>query len=63
MRGAAPLESVHHRKRTQVRKMARRWLSARSARPRVADLRFDAIGVTLDAEGHLIALEHVEGAF
>jgi putative endonuclease len=57
------LESVGPRKRSQVRRMARRWLSDRRERPRLPDLRFDVVGVTLDSGGRLVALEHVEGAF
>lgn len=61
--GAVPLDSVHARKRLQVRRMAGRWLTERADRPRVPNLRFDAIGITLDARGRLLALDHVEGAF
>ncbi len=43
--------------------MASRWLVEREDRPHVRDLRFDAIGVTFDRDGRLIALEHLEGAF
>jgi putative endonuclease len=60
---ARALESVGPRKRAQVRKMARGWLSERTERPRAPDLRFDVIGVTLDRRGRLLELEHVEGAF
>lgn len=58
-----PLESVHLRKRQQVRRMAARWLVERRDRPRVEELRFDAIGVTLDLQGRLVRLDHLEGAF
>ena len=51
------------RKRAQVRKMAGRWLIDRADRPRADVLRFDAIGVTFDAGGRLLELEHLEGAF
>ena len=61
--GRDPLESVHTRKRSKVRKMARSWLIERSDRPRADTLRFDAIGVTLDPSGRLVRLEHLEGAF
>ena len=40
-----PLEAVHPGKRTQLRKMAGRWLIERRERPFATDLRFDAIGV------------------
>jgi putative endonuclease len=61
--GRDPLESVHPRKRAQVRRMAGRWLAERNDRPRANDLRFDAIGITLSADGRLIRLDHLEGAF
>jgi putative endonuclease len=61
--GRSPLESVHTHKRSRVRKMAGRWLTERTDRPRAETLRFDAIGVTLDLSGRLVSLEHVEGAF
>jgi putative endonuclease len=43
--------------------MASRWLSEREDRPRRDDLRFDAIGITIDARGRLVRLDHLEGAF
>ena len=58
-----PLEAVGPAKRAQVRKMAGSWLGERRDRPHAAVLRFDAIGVTFDAAGRLVALEHLEGAF
>ena len=56
-------DSLHPRKREQVRRMARAFLAEVADRPRAASLRFDAIGVTIDAQGRLVALEHLEGAF
>lgn len=61
--GRSPLESVRTFKRSQVRKMAGRWLVERTDRPYADNVRFDAIGVTLDASGRLVRLEHLEGAF
>jgi putative endonuclease len=61
--GRSPLESVHTRKRSKVRKMAGRWLIERTDRPYADNVRFDAIGVTLDISGRLVSLEHLEGAF
>jgi putative endonuclease len=58
-----PLESVHPRKRMQVRRMAAQWLRERPDRPRAVELRFDAIGVTLEPNGRLVRLDHLEGAF
>ena len=50
-------------KREQVRSMASAWLAEVRDRPWAAELRFDAIGITLDARGELVRLEHLEGAF
>jgi putative endonuclease len=61
--GRSPFESVHALKRSKVRKMAGRWLIERTDRPYADKLRFDAIGVTFDASGRLVSLEHLEGAF
>jgi putative endonuclease len=61
--GTVPLESVHPRKRRQVRRMAGSWFSQRSSHPFAAMLRFDAIGVVLDHRDRLVSLEHLEGAF
>lgn len=60
---AAPFDSLHPRKRAQVRKMALQWLSERPDRPFASVLRFDAIGVIFDSQGQLVRLEHLEGAF
>jgi putative endonuclease len=61
--GVSPLEAVRPHKQSRVRKMAGSWLIERTERPRADHLRFDAIGVTLDLAGHLVKLEHLEGAF
>jgi len=59
----APFDALDDRKRGQVRRMAAEYLACVSSRPRGRELRFDAIGVTIDARGALVALEHLEGAF
>lgn len=51
------------RKRAQVRRMAAAWLADAPRRPHADDLRFDAIGITIDPRGAILALEHLEGAF
>jgi putative endonuclease len=61
-RGAA-LEAVGPRKQSRLRRMAGCWLAERSDHPRAPVLRMDAIGVTVDAAGRLVSLEHLEGAF
>jgi putative endonuclease len=56
-------DNLHESKRKQVRTMAAAWLSEVTERPRHAELRFDAVGVTLDARGELVRLDHLEAAF
>jgi putative endonuclease len=61
--GGAPWDKLDGRKQVQVRKMAAAWLNDTSDRPYSAELRFDAIGVVVDARGELVELNHLEGAF
>ena len=56
-------ENLDERKQRQVRTMAAAWLSEVTDRPRHAELRFDAVGVTLDDRGELVRLDHLQGAF
>jgi putative endonuclease len=59
-----PFASIGPRKQRQVRAMAREWLGQgllEGARP--PEIRFDAIGISFDARGRLLALEHLEAAF
>jgi putative endonuclease len=56
-------ENLHESKRKQVRTMAAAWLAEVTDRPLGAELRFDAVGVTLDSRGELVRLDHLEGAF
>src|SRR4051794_21323689 len=58
-----PWDNLHEAKRGQVRAMAAAWLNEVRDRPWAAELRFDAIGVTLDADGALVGLDHLEAAF
>jgi putative endonuclease len=58
-----PFQSLHDRKRAQVRRMALAWLSETTDRPFGARLRFDGVAVILDAAGELERLEHLEAAF
>ena len=60
-----PLDAIGPGKRRRLRLMAAQWLAARGdagERPARAQLRFDAIGVTVDRRGALVALDHVEDA-
>jgi putative endonuclease len=59
-----PFASVGPRKQRQVRAMAREWLAqARLEGRRPPEIRFDAIGISFDACGRLLSLEHLEAAF
>jgi putative endonuclease len=58
-----PWESLHDRKRSQVRRMAIAWLTEGNNRPYGAQLRFDGIAVLLDSSGALMRLDHLEAAF
>lgn len=56
-------DALHPAKRRQVRAMAAAWLNDTVERPRSAELRFDAIGVTIDATGRMSGLDHLEAAY
>jgi putative endonuclease len=58
-----PWENLHESKRKQVRRMAAAWLAAGHERPFGAELRFDAVGITLDERGDLVRLDHLKAAF
>jgi len=59
-----PLQWLRHRQRARLRRLAVAWLSDESrVRPTARTIRFDAIGVTVDAADRLLRLEHIEGAW
>jgi putative endonuclease len=62
-RTSSPFDALGPAKRAQVRRMARAYLADVCERPRASDIRFDAVGITLDARGRLLALDHLEAAF
>ena len=57
-----PWQSLHDRKRAQVRKISGLWFNERRI-PFFERVRFDAIGVVVDEAGDLVSLDHIEGAF
>jgi putative endonuclease len=59
----SPWDALDAAKQGQVRRMARAWLAGAADRPWYERLRFDAVGVTIDARGALVRLDHLEGAF
>jgi putative endonuclease len=60
---SGPFDGLRATQCQRIRKMAAAWLQQTTHRPYVDELRFDAIGVTIDARGRLVEIEHLEGAF
>jgi putative endonuclease len=60
---SAPFDGLRSAQCRRLRRMAAAWLCEEPHRPHPRELRFDAIGVTIDAFGRLVALDHLEGAF
>jgi putative endonuclease len=58
-----PICSIDFRKQRRVRRLATAWMSEQRDQPPYDDIRFDAVGVTLDREGNPLDIEHVKGAF
>jgi putative endonuclease len=59
-----PLAGLGARQRARLRRLALAWLSeSRGARPVAEAIRFDAIGVVLDASGRVRRFDHVENAW
>lgn len=59
-----PAMAVGHRKRRKLRSLALAWLRDHNgAVPRHGALRFDVVGVRIDADGRIIDWEHVRAAF
>ena len=62
--GQDPLPGLRPRQRARVRRLAVAWLSEeRHRRPTARTIRFDAVGVIVDARGRLLRLDHVEAAW
>ncbi len=60
----APLGGLRRRQQVRLRALATAWLSESHAeRPAASEIRFDAIGVTLDARDRLLRLDHLEAAW
>ena len=58
--GLDPVESVGPAKQRRLRRLAAEWLSQTTGSPRARELRFDVVGVVVDAEGRLVALDQRE---
>lgn len=57
------VQAVSSTKQRRVRAMAAAWLVEAVDRPRSRELRFDVVAVTVDRDGRLVALDHLEAAF
>jgi putative endonuclease len=59
-----PASAVTARKRAKIRALAAAWLRDRGYDvPRHRELRFDVVGVRVDAAGAVTECEHLRGAF
>jgi putative endonuclease len=58
-----PFDGLREDQCRRLRRMAAAWIAEHASGARPAELRFDAIGITIDATGRLVALEHLENAF
>jgi putative endonuclease len=58
-----PILAIDFTKQRQVRRLGTAWMAERPELPPFDDIRFDAVGVTLDRAGHPVDVEYVPGAF
>jgi putative endonuclease len=61
--GWDPLESITQTKQRRLRMLAASWLSGQARPPGASELRFDAVGILVDARGRLVELDQREDAF
>jgi putative endonuclease len=58
-----PVLAVDRRKQQRIRRLATAWMAERRHVPPYRDIRFDAVGVSLDRAGRVVAVEHIVAAF
>lgn len=58
-----PILSIDSRKQQRVRRLATAWMSERRDQPPYEEIRFDAVGVTLDRADRAVHVDYVKGAF
>lgn len=58
-----PILSIGPRKQLRVRRLAAAYMAERRDLPRYDEIRFDAVGVTLDHAGHATAIDYLKAAF
>jgi putative endonuclease len=58
-----PILSIDHRKQRRVRRLATAWIQERPDLPPYDEIRFDAVGVTLDRNDRAVEVDYIKGAF
>ncbi len=58
--GLDPIDSIGPTKQRQLRRLAAAWLAGRTGRLGPRELRFDAVGIVIDAAGRLLDLDQRE---
>jgi putative endonuclease len=58
-----PILAIDRRKQQRVRRLATAWMAERRDQPRYDEIRFDAVGVTLDRNDRAVDVDYVKGAF
>jgi putative endonuclease len=58
-----PILSIDFTKQRKVRRLGTAWMAERRQFPAFDDIRFDAVGVTLDRAGRAVEVEYIKGAF
>lgn len=58
-----PILAIDARKQRRIRRLATAWMAERRDLPRYDEIRFDAVGVTLDRSGCAVDVDYVKGAF
>jgi len=58
--GWDPFESITHAKQRRLRVLAATWLAGQTTPPHAREVRFDAVGVLIDARGRLVELDQRE---
>jgi putative endonuclease len=58
-----PILSIDFAKQRQVRRLGTAWMAERRDFPPFDDIRFDAVGVTLDRDDRPVEVEYIKGAF
>lgn len=58
-----PILAIDRRKQQRVRRLATAWMAERRDQPSYDEIRFDAVGVTLDRNDLAVDVDYVKGAF